>query len=169
MNGNTRLLSVLTAAALFVFLFHRQAIGLNLLFFEFILLSWLVATKQFRFNGRYAITAGIGIIITSVAVVTTYSTFAFVANFLTLFFFVGIMIYHEVKSLLNSLWLSLYNMLSSQLNFLRAVAKVKFKKQSLGSYVYQWKIFLVPAAIVILFVIIYQASNPVFDKMVTSA
>lgn len=169
MNENTRLLSVFSAAVLFVFLFHRQAVGLNLMFFEITLLSWLAATGQFRLTGKYAYTAGIGVIITSAAVVTTYSTFSLVANFLTLFVFVGLIIYPEAKSLLNSFWLSFFNLVPSQFSFLRTILKIRFKKQSLGNYVYQWRIFLIPAFIVTVFILIYQASNPVFDDMVSRA
>ena len=157
---------VIVSALLITGLFHKQALGLNLLITEILLFSYLLITKQIHFKGLYPITLSFGLLITSLFTVLTHSVFSYIINFLVLFAFIGLLIYPEVKSLITTIELSFANIFGSQIQFLKELSGSKSKGQKLGSRMWQFRIFIIPIFIILLFIIIYRKSNPFFDKLI---
>src|SRR5690606_8438333 len=58
---------------------------------------------------------------------------------------------------------------NSQIQFFSKLTSSKLKGQKLGSYIKRLLTFIIPIFIIILFVIIYRNSNPVFDKLVENS
>lgn len=79
------------------------------------------------------------------------------------------LVYPQTKSLLTSLQFAYYNLLSSQVTFAKEFLKSKFNGIPLGVHFWKSRIFLIPLLIIIIFIIIYQQSNPVFDKLTVKA
>lgn len=150
-------------------LFHKQVLGLNLFIAEFIFLLWLVITKQFQWRGHYAMTLGLGVLLTSVATVITHSVFSYFLNFIVLFVFIGFLIYPQTKSLLNAFGQSFSNISQAQIQFFKGLAGLKLKNRKIGNYIWRFRIFLLPLLIINFFVFIYRISNPVFDELVGDA
>ena len=119
----SKIVAILSSAALITGLFHKQAFGLNLLIFEIAFLSWLLFTGQFPFKGKNQITISLGFIVTSLFTVITHSVFVYIVNFIAFFAFIGILIYPEVKSVFNALWLSIVNIFASQIAFFRRAVR----------------------------------------------
>jgi len=165
MNRRSNILIISISAILFTLLFHNQTLGLNVLFFELIILIWLFFTKQFRFIGKNQISCSVGLIITMFSTVFVYSAYAFFVNFLLLFLFVGIMIYPDTQSLINTFRLSFSNFFNSQRFFFRALTASKLRNYKITAYLWRFRIFIIPVLIIILFLILYSHSNPVFNHL----
>lgn len=168
MNKRTELLTVFLSATLLTLLFHKQSLGLNLLIYETFFLSWILLSKQFRFSGINCITGGVGLILTALFTVITHSIFSYVLHFAALFIFIGLLIYPEVQSLLTSIGLSLSNLFNSQLLFLSKMADSKIKGRSAYTYLWKSRIFIIPAVIILLFIVLYKNANPIFEGLLTN-
>src|SRR5690554_2685234 len=147
-------LVVIIFALLLTGLFHKQSLGLNLLISEVVFIIWLIISKQFSFRGFYQWVLGLGLIITAISTVVTHSVFSYTLNFIVLFIFIGLLIYPDTKSLLNTIGQSFSNIFNSQIQFFNKLTSSKLKGQKLGSYLKRTRIFIIPIFIIILFVII---------------
>lgn len=165
MKKRLEILSVLCCAIIITVLFHKQSIGINLFILETILVLWLVFTKQIKFAHRNQIICSAGLFITSIFTVITNSNFAIIINYLSLFLFIGILIYPEVKSLVNTFRLSANTIYYSQFRFVRELSGANIKGRKLGSFLKKYSMFIIPIIIISLFIIIYRYSNPVFNKL----
>lgn len=127
---------------------------------------WIVLTKQLSFKTLYPATLSLGLMITALITVITHSVLSYLVNFLVLFLFIGLLIYPEAKSLINSFGLSAFNMINSQLQFLKNLSGSKILGKKFGNLLWKFRIFLIPVFIVFLFVLIYKGSNPFFKILV---
>ncbi len=166
MNRKSKILIISISTILFSILFHRQSLGLNVIIFELGILVWLYFSKQFKFTGKNQITCTLGLIITMLSTVFIYSTFAFIVNFLMLFLFIGVIIYPESQSLINAFKLSLSNLINSQGLFIKKITESKLRDHKIGSYLWRLRIFIIPVLIIILFLILYSNSNPIFNNLI---
>ncbi|MFC2100615.1 DUF4173 domain-containing protein [Bacteroidota bacterium] len=115
------------------------------------------------------ITCFLGVIITSISVIVSYSSLAIAINLIVFFILIGVIIFPDIKSLLNVLGLSTGNIINSHTYFFKSLSETKFKNRKLGSYLWKFRIFIIPIAIIIIFLILYRFSNPVFDNLFVKA
>lgn len=163
-NNSTSIVAI--SALLITILFHKQSLGLNLLIYETGLMLWLVISKQMTFKTLNSATLSLGLMITAIFTVITHSVFSYLVNFLVLFLFIGLLIFPEAKSLINSFGLSAYNVINSQIQFLKNLSASKLMGNKFGKLLWKFRIFLIPVFIVFLFVLIYKGSNPFFKILV---
>lgn len=166
MSKKRNALVVIIFSLLITSLFHNQALGLNLLISETLFITWILITKQFNFRELYPLTLGLGLIITAISTVITFSVFSNIINFLVLFLFVGLLIYPATNSIFNIFGQACSNIFNSQIQFIKDLSASKFNGHNLGSYIWKSRIFMIPIFIILLFIIIYRLSNPVFDDLV---
>jgi hypothetical protein len=166
MWGKKEKILVFVSAVLLTGLFHRHSPGLNLVIFETVFIIWLLVSKQFYFNSHYLIVTGLGLLITSLFTLITHSFFVYIIHFLVLFVFIGLLIYPKTKSLIYSFGFSASNILRSQIQFLNDLSGSKLLGKKMETYIRNFRIFIIPIPIIILFIVIYSSSNPVFDKLV---
>jgi hypothetical protein len=168
MKAKSGIISVFLSAVLFTVLFYKQALGLNLLIFELLYLTWLLLARQlsFRKNTQNMNTALAGMLATAVFSVFTYSVFVYIMNFLALLVFVGMLIYPEAKSFISAIKLSLQNILGSQMRFLTRLSGSRLNRQQTGGVMRSLLIFGVPIVIIVIFISLYSSSNPIFDRLV---
>ncbi len=160
------LLSVIFLSAfLFSILFYKQALGLNLLTFEAFFVAFLFLTKQVNFSTKLQMVCTVGFLLTAVITVLTHSTFSYIIHFISLLVYVGILSYPFAKSIINIFFISIISIFQSQTEFFRSVTNSKVKGKSLGKAIWKFRIFIIPAAIIFVFVAIYKVSNPIFDKL----
>jgi hypothetical protein len=169
MKKKTIITSILLSAVLISFLFHREDIGLNLVIFECLFIVWLLISKQAKITSRSFLLGTIATLSTLTATIAVHSTFSYIMHFIVLAVFVGLLIYPETKSLISSVGLSISSIFSSQSSFIKQISNSELKGIKISSYLWRSRIFLIPLAIITVFVIIYRYSNPVFDEMLTSA
>lgn len=161
-------LSVIISTLLITLLFHKQALGINLFIYEIAFLAWLIFSKQFSFKGNNNILIGVCFVTSSLFTVITYSTYTYFIHFVVALAFIGTLIFSDYKSILTSFALALSNIFKSQGLFFKKLGNSNFKGRNIGSYLKKTSIFVVPIAIIFLFVFIYRKSNPIFDKINTN-
>lgn len=167
MKGKNNNLLILICSVLYVTLFHKQPIGLNLFIFECLIFILLWYTKQFSFSSNYAKLAAIGFLTTSIFSVITFSIFCIVANIFTFLVFIGLLIFPQSNSLFTSFLLSINNIFLATLHYIKSIFSTKLddEKQSLGTFLYKSRILAVPLIASIVFIVLYRKSNPYFDKL----
>ena len=155
---------VVLLSVLFVFLFHRQPIGLNLLLFEAVTIVWWHYSGRIRLRQRPVLMVYVGLWLTALAVVLSYSTFAIVINLLTYGLFVGLLLAPGIRSLPYAWMLSLSNLVMAPVVFFSR-RKDQAPPKGPGRYLWRFRIFLIPLAIIALFVAFYAGSNPFFNEL----
>lgn len=167
MNSKLKISITAFCTLMLTFLFHKEALGINLFIAETILLCYLIKSKQFRFQSFNTTISFLGVLITSIATIITHSILSYLINFLSVFIIIGIVLYPEAKSLLNSIRLSFYNVFNSQIHFFNTLLNSNANGIKLKKLVKKTSIFIIPLFIIVVFILIYRNSNPVFDELVS--
>ena len=168
MSSKIKIIITLLFSLLLTVLFHKKALGINLFIAETILLFYLIISKQYKFQSFNTKITFLGVLITSIATVVIHSILSYFINFLSLFILIGVLLYPEVKSLLNSIQLSFYNLFNSQIHFFNTLLNSNINGIKTKKLVKKTSIFIIPLFIIFLFIIIYRNSNPVFDKLISN-
>jgi len=160
------LLPVVVLAALFTALFHHQSLGLNLFLFESLFMIWIMVSGQFRWKGFLPVILGSGLLLSAIFTLITHSVFVYILNIGSLFLFTGLLIYQEARSVLTSAGLAFMNLILAQARLLNTISTARMRNRNVGNYLKRGSIFLIPLLIIMVFVMIYRISNPVFDRVV---
>ena len=154
-------------AFLFAFLFYQQTIGINLLIFEFSsILSVLLILKP-KLRSTLSITVLSGTIITAVFSVVHYSVYAIFINISSYLLLTGVLVYPEAKSLVASAISTIANMFLSIGKFYQSFGSIKGKNRILRIFFNIVKIGILPIIVLIIFILMYNAANPIFGGFVT--
>ena len=153
--------AALICAVFFTLLFHRQDLGLNILLIETVFLTWLFISKSIDFRIKNNLIFGAGVLLTASAVILVYSPYVITINIISVFLFVGVLIYPQAKSALNSLLLAFCNIPASQSSFFLSLSHKDDGKPKKRKIV----IFFIPVIIIIFFLIIYSNSSPYFSNL----
>ncbi|MES2766884.1 MAG: DUF4173 domain-containing protein [Bacteroidota bacterium] len=154
----------LALPVIFTFLFYNQSIGLNLFIFETLVLSALLIRKDVWLNNKNSIAVFAGTFLSAAFVVINYSWTAILANFLSFYILIGLLIYPETRSLINSLRLSNFNFFRSQIHFLKRVGQVKISRFSTKSLLRKIQLVFIPLVVIVFFVFLYKTSNSAFEN-----
>lgn len=161
-------LLAIISAFIFAFLFYKNDVGINLFIFEMLIFIWMIYQKHFVFKGLNNITIGLGLFLTALFTVITFSNFVITVNILVFMIWVGMMIYPKAKSLTSAMGLAFLNLPLSQIEFGKKILSSKSSGRSIGSYIWRTRIFFIPMIIIVVFLSIYSHSNPVFQELVYS-
>lgn len=157
---------VLVGAFLSTILFYNKPFGLNLFLFELLVIAYFFVSRRIKRTSSLSLLTT-GLLTTSALfTVVTYSTFAYIMNFVCLSLFIGIHLYPEAQSIVTALGLSFSNFFKSQKLFLNTVFKATDKEKGLGKHLVALRIFLLPIVIIIVFVVMYKQTNPIFDNLI---
>jgi len=167
MNSKIKIIVTFLCSLTLTLLFHKKALGINLFIAEIFLLIFLIKSKQYKLQSFNTILVFFGVLITSIVSILIHSLLSYLINFLSLFILIGILIYPEVKLLLNSIRLSFYNLFNSQINFINTLLSSNTNGLKIRKLVKKTSIFIIPLFIIIIFIVLYRNSNPVFDELVT--
>jgi hypothetical protein len=165
MKSKLGIISVIISAVVFTILFYKHPLGLNLLIFELIYFTWILVSKQLKFDSKNMITATAGLLVTAFFSVFTYSVFTYIMNFMSMILFVGMLVYPEVKSYINAFALSVSNVFRSQKQFMVELLGLQKEEQQKSNIFRRSLIFAIPLFIVFVFITLYRSSNPVFDNL----
>ena len=168
MNSKIKTIVSIISSLLLTLLFYKNSLGLNLFISEFFLLFWILKTNQIKLYSFNVIFTFSGVLITLFATIITHSILSYFVNFLALFILIGILIYPETKSLLNSIKISLFNLFPSQHSFIKSFTNSSSDGFSTVKIIKRTSIFVIPILIIIVFIIIYSNSNPVFNELTIS-
>lgn len=164
---NRIIILIVGLTVLFTILFYHTGIALNLLIFNMVILLLYWNLGYFNFSRSLnSITVLAGTILTSIFVVLNHTKMSVFMNIVSLFLLAGTMCYPKSRSLVNSIKFSFINVFSSQKIFYKKLNQSE-NKIRLGLILKWIKIVFIPILIIILFVILYKASNPIFSKHFT--
>lgn len=158
------LISVLLFSILFTFLFYRHSVGLNLLIFEAAVIGMLLITKKIKLKKLNSICVFAGTLLSAIFVLANNSVLSINVNLLSFYVLTGILIYPEVRSLLSSFQFATHNIFSSFTNFFKEIFTVGGKSSKLWNKIRKLRIIFIPLIIIVVFIILYNFSNPVFEK-----
>ncbi len=166
MNRRSSLWPVLVLALIFTLLFYRQSLGLNLLIFETLVVLWLMKIFHFRWNGQLPVILGSGLLLSGIFTILTHSVFVYILNLLSFFLFTGILIYPPARSLVTTAGLAFVNLFLAPVNLIKKGFTGSIEAENHNRSFRRISIFLIPLLIIMLFIFLYRAANPVFDGMV---
>ena len=162
------LLMTLFYAVLFVLLFYHQYLGLNLFLFELAAITILIFVLKRIPKGMVSKTVLLGTLLSGAAVVINYSAFAIFINICSFYLYTGVLVYPEAKSVLTSAGLAITNSFQSFVVFFQSFGNLGGTSKGIRWFLKFLKIGLLPLLVLVLFVIIYKTSNPIFSKGLTS-
>ncbi len=159
-----RISAVIGFAIFFTVLFYKQSLGLNLLLFEAAVIGMLFLFKRLTIDKEVLLVLG-GTVVTAALVVIHNSVLSIFVNLVSLFLLIGTLLLPTARSLPHSALLAVVHSVLSQLEFFKELGKLGNVNSTFGT-IFKWiRIVVIPLLIVLVFVAMYSAANPVFDGM----
>lgn len=158
---NKKLLVQYCSIALFTFLFYKSSIGINLVIFELISIILVFSFGKFSRSKHLYITL-IATIISLVSVLWHSSVLAKTMNYVSFFFFISYTVY-PFKSALNTIFLSVRNLVFSVVNFIEELLRNRMRKEKKRNK--RWRslqYFILPVVFILIFIQLYSAASPDF-------
>jgi len=162
MRSNRTLLTCLSLAALFTFLFNGVGLGVNLLLFEMVAFGTLAGMRRLPPKRDVLITVG-GSMLTAVLVLLYGSSLAIFMNLVSVVLAVGVLLAPELGALHHALVLGLSHLVAAPRALWRSmpssaspVLGITPRGAISGA--------LVPL-VILLFISLYSASNPKFEEL----
>ncbi|MGB0917394.1 MAG: DUF4173 domain-containing protein [Flavobacteriales bacterium] len=159
-----KILSIIVCALSFTALFYKQSIGINLLLFESLIIGLLAASNRFVKSKEVILTTA-GTAITALMVVVHNSSLSIAINLLSVLLMVGVLLSPNVKSLIYSGMLAAVHLAVAQYEFFKQIGALGATNSKLGRVIRWIKIGAIPLFVIIVFIAIYSAANPVFDGL----
>ncbi|MEZ4816736.1 MAG: DUF4173 domain-containing protein [Flavobacteriaceae bacterium] len=159
------ILAVFLFTFLFVFLFYKQWLGINLVIFEIFFLGYLYFSKELHFTRNLTLTFSF-LLATLIATIINYSLISYWIHFLVLIVFMGLVKHKKIKSVLSALGIGIESLFVNQLVFFEKLSSLKIKERKIGAIAFKYYIYIIPFIIILLFLGMYSASNPIFSDFV---
>ena len=146
-------------AIVFTLLFHHQSLALNLFLYEMLLLGFLAWRKELPYQSVLSKITIICYVITSTAPIWVASQWCIAVNMLVLLVFLGNLIQRDVRSVITSLGLALNSIPISQIKVSEIKGRPDAPLSAFFRRLKQWYIFIIPAVIIVVFVLLYSGAN----------
>lgn len=163
-KNKVAILSAIIHATLFVWLFYKQQLGFNLFIYELagIAILWFVQNQRpVLWPSKIVL---LGTLLSGLAMIINYSLLAIIINIGSYYLYIGSVVYPEARSLLTTALLSITNSFQSFGAFSAKISELKSHIKWLKWLLGFLKIVFIPVLILIIFINIYNASNPIFNK-----
>lgn len=155
---------VLLLALLYTAFFYQTPLGLNLFFFETLVLAYAFIHHRNSFQLPSIRHLAILLFISAVFTLITHSAFSITMNVLVFIAFIGQMQAPIIRSVLTALLMSLSHFFKAQLAFLQSLLRSKSGRSSRFHWLWKLRLFLVPFFIILLFLLLYGNANPIFGN-----
>ena len=165
MKKNLNLLLIIPFALLFTLFFYRQGAGINLVIYSSLVLAYFLLTRRINCKttlNRIVIT---GFTTTLLATLLVHSLFAHFIHLISFALLVGLAVFPETKSLfVTSLFVALHS-IRAQFGLFSELESARASGQKISRYLRLSLAFIIPVLIILVFITIYRASNPLFNKL----
>lgn len=166
MSPKAKIVSTVSLAILFSYLFYQQNIGVNLLLFEAVGLLLLLLFKQIDLKRNILRFALIGVILSLGSYMINYSAFALIMNFLFGIFFIGLLSYPELKNKFLAFFIAGISAVVSPVGFVKNLSENIKNSNRFLSKLWRAKMYIVPILVALVFISIYRNSNPFFNNII---
>ncbi len=163
-----KFIAVLSLTVVFPYLFYNHGVGVNLLIFNILLMGGMYFSGRLKFKGTLNLIVFAGTILTALFVVIVGSDFAIAINIVSLFLFAGITLLPNIRNLIYNSLLSVINFFYSQYSFGVLISELLSKSSKANRIKNIIKIIFIPIVVLVIFIIIYKAANPVFEGLLQS-
>jgi hypothetical protein len=148
----------------FVWLFHKQQPGLNLFIYELLALSSLRFILKERPVSLVSKSVLAGTLISGVAMIWHFSDWAIFINLCSFYLYTGSIVYSQSRSLISTGLFSLTNAFQAPGRFIILLANRNGKNKTVSKGFRALKLAILPLIVIMIFIALYKASNPLFDK-----
>lgn len=159
---------VVLSTLAFVWLFYHQLLGINLILFEVFVLAFIVLVQKERFKSLQSKIVLAGTLLSGIFTVIHFSILAYFVNISSFLLLAGVMAASHLNSIPHFIAQGFSNFFQSIGAFFELLGNGSTGNRFLRILFNVVKIGLVPIIILFLFVLMYKASNPVFEKYVMS-
>ena len=150
----------------FSILFYEQYLGLNIILFNLVCFSGLFLLKQLRLPTRLSKIIGLSVI-TSGGFVLYHNTYAsIIIHFVNWIAFIGLLNYKNAKMISTLIPIGMANTVLGLFSAFKSIFKTKPNVSS-GKKRLKLGLYIIPLGIILIFLMIYRASNPVFDEFIS--
>lgn len=158
------LLLPLAFALLFAYLFHGQQAGINILIFNVLLISMLIRSRRLSPGNRLHLIFLAGAAISSIMVAVNGEGVALAGNIFSLMMLCAVAAFPGMVVPLNAMVALPSAMLTGPREWLRAITSEPGGKSGAGRLFRRGAMWVVPLIVFMLFVLIYSAASPFFNK-----
>ena len=163
-----KILAIIILTAIFPWLFYKNLIGLNLLIYNILIIGGLGFVGKVNLQTVSSKIIIAGTIISAIMVVLNGSILAIAMNIISLALLAGISLFPRSTSVLFVGIYSLINFFFAQFSFFELLGEIPSGSRISLNVKRFIKIFILPVLVVILFMVIYKAANPVFEGVIKS-
>lgn len=162
------LFQVVLSTTLFTMLFYRQNLGVNLLLAEGVMVAWLWFSGQLNpVTTRVAFFSG-ALLLSAFFTVMHHALFGFFIHFIALTVFAGMLAFPRARSVVSLIGTSLYSMFAAQGRFMTVLTGIGQNGFNPFRWLWKGRIFLIPMAVIFIFVGLYSGANPVFEGWISA-
>ncbi|MGB0870067.1 MAG: DUF4173 domain-containing protein [Flavobacteriales bacterium] len=159
-------LTLLLLALLFSQIFHHQQIGLNLVIFEAVIFGVLFYHKEIKLDGKLNKVIFGSVWISLIAIIFHHSLIAIFIHILNWIACIGILNYSKLKKIIIGLGIGLLSIFEFPKTLFTTI-KDKPKSKSNVFKKINFKLYIIPTLILLIFQGLYRLSNPEFDVFVS--
>lgn len=155
------------AALLFSTLFYDKSIGLNLFLFSIITIIVLYINNKNDFKRQRTVIYSIMYLATGLSVFFHDSQLAIIANLVSFFTLIGLLSEYQSSiyiNWINGVYTTVAGLFHRNFSVNETTQKVESNKDV--DYIHLAKIILIPAAIVCIYIALYQNGNPLFEGLI---
>ncbi len=165
MNLN-KFLAVIITTIVFPWLFYKNQIGLNLFIYNAIIIGGLYFVGKVNLKYLTSRIIFTGAIVTAILVPIYGSAFTIAINIISLVFLAGIALFPKSRNMVMVGLNSVVNLFYSQFSFFSLLNEVASGSKITRNVIRFIQIVLIPLVVVIIFMLIYRAANPVFEGFI---
>lgn len=163
MKKSALLLPVLISLV-FTPLFYRQQAGLNVLLFNLLLLALLVGFKRLSLHNRMQTIFGSGALLSAAMTAVFGESAALFANVLSLILLAGAVSYPAMVVPLNGFIAAGISLLTGPITWLKQLGSLGNERSKTAGFFRLLTLIVVPLIVLIVFIMIYSAASPFFQK-----
>lgn len=152
-------------SVLFVYLFHHQQAGVNVLIFNLLLLGIMYFQNRINLKLRFHIYLLTGSLLSAAMVAIYGAGAALFANIISLILFSGVLAYPAMVVPLNAGFSSISAILTGPFNWIREVFSLSDSVSGKGRFLRKSGLIIMPLVVFIIFILLYSASSPYFNKL----
>ncbi len=105
-----------------------------------------------------------GFVVTGIFTILIHSSLGYFVHYLLFFILTATWVFPQLRSLTTAFLIAIIHFFKAQWLFLKTIVESQVENKRIGSYVSKAFIFIIPVAVILIFIVIYRNSNPVFDE-----
>lgn len=156
----------LLTSLVFAILFYEKDLGVNVLLFNLISFGGLLVLKRLTLPTTLSKTVCISVLTSATFVVYHNTIPSFVLHIINWIIFIGVLNFKTAKTIGSWMYIGLVNTLLGMVTATKSIFAVNKSPRTKKKY--KLSLYLVPIGIILIFLLIYRASNPVFDEFMAS-